>query len=76
MTLIEGFDDFINHIKNQEIRIQKQENIINYLKDDLSVAIAERDQADEYSNKILNSNIFYIFYFIIINKYFYKKSIV
>ncbi len=76
MTLIEGFDDFITHIKNQEIRIQKQENIINYLKDDLSVAIAERDQADDYSNKLLNSNIFYIFYFIIINKYFYKKSIV
>jgi hypothetical protein len=76
MTLIEGFDDFITHIKNQEIRIKKQENIINCLKDDLSVALAERDQADDYSNKILNSNIFYIFYFIIINKYFYKKSIV
>ncbi len=68
MTLIEGFEDFIIHIKNQETRIEKQETIINYLKEDLSVALAERDQADEYHDKFLNENIFYIFYLVIKHK--------
>lgn len=58
MTLIEGFEDFITHIKNQEIRIKN-------LKDDLNVALAERDQADEYHDRFLNYNIFYIIYYVI-----------
>ena len=64
MTLIEGFEDFVTHIKNQEIRIKKQETIIDYLKDDLNVALAERDQADEYNDRFLNYNIFYIIYYV------------
>jgi len=64
MTLIEGFEDFVTHIKNQELRINKQETIIDYLKDDLNVALAERDQADEYHNQFLNYNIFYIIYYV------------
>jgi hypothetical protein len=64
MSLIEGFEDFITHIKNQETRIKKQETIINYLKDDLNVALAERDQADKYHNQFLNYNIFYIIYYV------------
>jgi hypothetical protein len=71
MSLIEGFEDFITHIKNQEIRIKKQETIINYLKDDLNVALAERDQADEYHDRFLNYNICYIIYYVM--KYKFKN---
>ena len=57
MTLIQGFEDFITHIKNQERRI-------NNLKEELNVALAERDQADEYHDRFLNYNIFYIIYYV------------
>jgi len=64
-NLIEGFENVITHIKNQETRIEKQQNIINYLKEDLNVALLERDQADEFNNELLNSNIFYSIFYIV-----------
>ena len=71
MTLIEGFDDFITHIKNQEIRIKKQQTIIDYLKEEICVASAERDQADEYHDRFLNYNMVYIIYYVV--KYKFKN---
>jgi len=64
-NLIEGFENVITHIKNQETRIEKQQNIINYLKEDLNVALLERDQADKFNNELLNSNIFYSIFYIV-----------
>ncbi len=69
MSLIEGMDDFITHIKNQEIRIKTQLETIEFLEYELEVATAERDQADDYNTKLLNNNIFYLFYFILKSKF-------
>jgi len=69
MSLIEGMDDFITHIKNQEIRIKTQLETIEFLEYELEVATAERDQVDDYNTKLLNNNIFYLFYFILKSKF-------
>lgn len=80
MSLIEGMDDFITHIKNQERRIKTQEEriktqeeTIEFLEYELEVATAERDQADDYNTNFMNNNIFYLFYFIFKSRLTYSK---